>query len=127
MSALRCCKFSERWIQIRIGIFARRGNPVVMRYPSIDQFAAICRMFLAASDMFDRIPHGGRHNMTNYNMCWHQITHHLGIRHEIESHFYWPLLKTPKVLQRLLGTWIKIADKFGWKYADMDEMRAKLP
>lgn len=93
-----------------------------MRYPTIEQFESICRMFLAASDIFDRLNVHGRHNMPNYNLCWHQITHHLGIRHHVESRFYWPLLKTPKVLASLLVMWRRIAEPLNWRVAGLEEL-----
>ena len=117
-------------------MFGMRGVKIRMNYPTIEQFEQICRMFLAASDAFDRMlfkpgsrrtdkdrlysseSHCSRHNMPNYNLCWHQITYHLGIRAQTEAHFYWPLLKTTKVLTNLQEMWGIIAKKFSWNYAE---------
>ena len=59
-----------------------------------------------------------RHNFPNYNFAFHQIFYMQGMRKEIDTHFFFPLLRTPRVLLNLLEMWKIIATDLGWPHIE---------
>jgi len=104
-----------------------------VRYLNNTEYNKFVQMFARASDTFDRLLyksgrkrtsrdniHGSdhalsRHNFPNYNFTIHMLLFQLGARKKVNAHFYFPLLKTDKVLERLRCMWKIIAEENNWK------------
>lgn len=52
--------------------------------------------------------------MLNYHLVIHQLFIRRGIRKRVSAHFYFPLLKSEKVLAKLHRMWKIICDELGW-------------
>jgi len=125
---LRVAKFSERWVQIRHDIQRKHGVSSSRFLPSNEVMEWTNRAFVRASRVFDKIlfrsnrggaqsdhPRG-RHNFLNYNFVFHQFFYMRGMRRQAECHFFFPLLKTARVLENLLQMWALIATELHWPY-----------
>jgi len=129
-------RFAERWIDVRNRIMDSYGYTVIVRFPSSKEINVMRQLFHMASSKFDSTYYRGgkrrtnkdnlvrserslaRHNMPNYNYVKHQLHWMLGIRKQCMVHYYWPLLKTPKVLDKLDEMWKGLTAELGWPYAD---------
>lgn len=109
-----------------------------IRYPSNAEMLVINALFYKASKRFDSTMYKsgarrtkkdnlissedemGRHNFPNYNYAMHQLHWMLGIRRHCRCHFYWPLLKTAKVLVSLQRMWERLMHYLGWICAPLE-------
>jgi uncharacterized protein (DUF983 family) len=130
-------KYSERWIDLRAELLERRGVSSPMVYPSNNELDILRRRFGEASVVFDQrfYTHGNRrtakdnhfnsnhdlarHNFVNYNYCMHQLLWQLGLQQKCNAHFFFPLLRTKKVLIDLQFMWEVICKETGWPCADL--------
>lgn len=126
-------KFAERWHDVRRKILISRGQPVTIAYPSENQLRGILSDFDRVSNAFDRrlYAHGSRrtrkdsyfgnagplarHNLPNYHLVIHHLFIRQGIRRRVDAHFYFPLLKSQKVLAKLHKMWEIICEELNWR------------
>lgn len=66
-----------------------------------------------------------RHNFPNYNLVMHHIFALNGFRQRIDAHFFFPLLRTRKVLERLQAMWVVICEFNNWRVNDLDTILDK--
>lgn len=138
---LYAMKYAERWIDVRMKIIERRGiDEYKIVYPTPAQIEEMKRRFAEASHIFDLLFYKqgnrrtakdnvhnsedflARHNFVNYNYCIHQLLWSIGMHGACEAHFYFPLLRTDKVLKHLETRWARICEKLDWDYASLEEL-----
>lgn len=129
-------KFVERWIWIRRTVLQRLCQRPGDHVLGSSLRAQLCDWFNRASSEFDFLlfvargkeeardcatPRGvpgslQRHNFLNYNFAIHCILLNIdrGLRRKINAHFFFPLLRTRRVLERNQQMWTAIADREGW-------------
>lgn len=123
-----------------------------MRFPTGPELHVILGEFDAVSRAFDKKLYApgrrrtrkdyvfssthslARHNLPNYHLVLHHLFIRRGIRKRIGAHFYFPLLKSEKVLTKLHRMWAIICEELSWPvtpasvvanldYADDDRWR----
>jgi hypothetical protein len=54
--------------------------------------------------------------LQNYNFVWHCLLMRRGkgVRKSVDAHFYFPMLRTPKVLQEIHHMWSVMCEHAGW-------------
>ena len=130
---IKAHKYAERWCDIRRRVLLARGQPVRMLFPSGDQLRNILADFDGVSRAFDRTLYRSgrrktkkddifgrnaqplsRHNMLNYHLVIHHLFIRRGVRRRVQAHFFFPLLKSEKVLAKLHRMWEVICKDLGW-------------
>lgn len=134
---------AERWIDCRLRVMDNLGYNPHIRFPSSVEVRVMCHLFYELSRKFDHMYYRGgkrrtkkdnslrserylaRHNFPNYNYTQHQLHWMLGIRRQCNCHFYWPLLKTYKVLLRLQVMWEELTLAMHWPCASLVDILDK--
>jgi hypothetical protein len=127
-------KYAERWLWIRARALQDLKIPFTYAVLRADELSAVTARFAAASASFDRIIRSHRHSRTirpwgrsnflNYNFVLHCLLDSVGptTRAAIDAHFVFPLLRTPRVLERLYSMWTLICDDLGWNCPPLEHI-----